>query len=98
MQGVEHSKLVYAPARETTLFHDGARKADGGSEKPTDAGQHNIKLQMQPSGPSLVTPAAWRSGRGCWMVTDMTLSWSSRGEKGLRHLTPSYSEDCPILL
>ena len=45
MQGVENSQLVYAPARETTLLHCGARKADSGSENPTDAGQHNIKLQ-----------------------------------------------------
>ena len=45
MQGVENSQLVYAPARETTLLHRGARKADSGSENPTAAGQHNIKLQ-----------------------------------------------------
>ena len=73
MQGVEHSKLVYAPARETTLFHRGARKADSGSENPTAAGQRDIKLQVQPSGPNLVTPAARRSGRGRWMETDVTL-------------------------
>ena len=45
MQGVENSELVYAPARETTLLHHGARKADGGSENPTADGQHDIKLQ-----------------------------------------------------
>jgi len=45
MQGVENSELVYAPARDTTLLHHGARKADGGSENPTADGQHNIKLQ-----------------------------------------------------
>ena len=35
-------------ARETTLptlLHRGARKADGGFEKPTADGQHDIKLQ-----------------------------------------------------
>jgi len=32
MRGVENSELVYAPARETTLLHCGARKADGDSE------------------------------------------------------------------
>jgi len=45
MQGVENSELVYAPARETTLLHHGARKVDGGSENPTADGQHDIKLQ-----------------------------------------------------
>ena len=44
MQGVENSELVYAPARETTLLHRGARKADIGSENPTAAGQRDIKL------------------------------------------------------
>ena len=48
MQGVENSELVYAPVRETTLLHRGARKADSGSETPTAAGQHNIKLQEAP--------------------------------------------------
>jgi len=45
MQGVENSELVYAPARETTLLHRGTHKADGGSENPIAAGQHDIKLQ-----------------------------------------------------
>jgi len=45
MQDVENSQLIYAPARETTLLHRGAHKADGGSERPTAAGQHYIKLQ-----------------------------------------------------
>ena len=45
MQGVGNSELVYAPARETTLLHRGARKADIGSENPTAAGQRHIKLQ-----------------------------------------------------
>ena len=45
IQGVENSQLVYAPARETTLFHRRACKADAGSEKPTGAGQHDIRLQ-----------------------------------------------------
>jgi len=31
MQGVENSDLGYVPARQTTLLHRGARKADGGS-------------------------------------------------------------------
>ena len=31
MQGVENSELGYVPARQTTLLHRGARKADGGS-------------------------------------------------------------------
>ena len=31
MQGVENSELDYVPARQTTLLHRGARKADGGS-------------------------------------------------------------------
>ena len=48
MQGVENSELVHAPARETTLLHHGARKADCGSENPTAARQHNIKLQEAP--------------------------------------------------
>ena len=33
-QGVENSELSYVPARQTTLFHHSARKADGGSENP----------------------------------------------------------------
>ena len=45
MWGVENSELVYAPARETTLLHRCARKADGGSQNPTADGLHNIKLQ-----------------------------------------------------
>ena len=45
MQGVESSELVYAPARDTTLLHHSASKADGDSENPTADGQHNIKLQ-----------------------------------------------------
>jgi len=45
MQGIENSELVYAPARETTLLHCGARKADGGSGKLTAARHHDIKLQ-----------------------------------------------------
>jgi len=45
MQGVENSQLVYAPARETTLLHCSAREEDSGSENPTVAGQHDIKLQ-----------------------------------------------------
>ena len=45
MQGVENSQLVYAPARETILLHHDACKAGGGSENPTAAGQHDIKLQ-----------------------------------------------------
>jgi len=98
MQGVEHSKIIYAPARETTLFHCVAHKADSGSEKPTAAGQHNIKLQVQPSGPNLVTSSAQRSSHGRWMVTDATLSLSSRGEQRVRRLTLSCSEGCLILL
>ena len=31
MQGVENSELGYVPARQTTLLHRGARKADCGS-------------------------------------------------------------------
>ena len=31
MQGVENSEFGYVPARQTTLLHSGARKADGGS-------------------------------------------------------------------
>jgi len=45
VQGVENSELGYVPARQTTVLHGGARKWDGGSEKPTDDGQHNIRLQ-----------------------------------------------------
>jgi len=45
LQGVENCELVYAPARENTLLHHGARKADGDSENPTTDGQHDIKLQ-----------------------------------------------------
>ena len=45
MQGVEHSKLVYAPARETNLLHRGTCKADGGPEETTATRQHDIKIQ-----------------------------------------------------
>ena len=31
MQGVDNSELDYVPARQTTLLHRGARKADGAS-------------------------------------------------------------------
>jgi len=31
MQGVDNSELCYFPARQTTLLHRGARKADVGS-------------------------------------------------------------------
>ena len=31
MQGVKNSELGYVPARQTTLLHRGARKADSGS-------------------------------------------------------------------
>jgi len=48
MQCVENSELVHVPARQTTLFHDGARKPDTTSEKPRDDGQHNIRLQETP--------------------------------------------------
>ena len=40
-----YSELGYVPARQTTLLHRGALKADGGSEKPTADGQHDIKIQ-----------------------------------------------------
>jgi len=45
MQGVENSELVYAPARETTLLHHGACKADGGPEETTATRQRDIKIQ-----------------------------------------------------
>ena len=45
MQGVENSELVYAPARETTLFHRGACKADSGPEETTATRQRDIKIQ-----------------------------------------------------
>ena len=45
MQGVENSELGYVPARQTTLLHRGARKADSGSENPTADGQRDIKIQ-----------------------------------------------------
>ena len=45
LQGVGNSQLVYTPARETTLLHRRAHNADGGSENPTAAGQHDIKPQ-----------------------------------------------------
>jgi len=31
MQGIENGELGHVPARQTTLLHGGARKADGGS-------------------------------------------------------------------
>ena len=64
MQGVENSQFVYAPASETTLLHRGARKADG-SEKPTVAGQHDIKLQ-EAAVRAQLGDASWRSGRRRW--------------------------------
>jgi len=33
MKGVENSELGYVPARQTTLFHRGARKGEGEGEK-----------------------------------------------------------------
>ena len=45
MQGVENSELVYAPARETTLLHRGACKADSGPEETTATRQRDIKIQ-----------------------------------------------------
>jgi len=84
MQGVENSRLVYAPARETTLLHRGAHKADGGSEKPTAAGQHDMKLQeaavrAQPGDPRGSAVWSWvldGHGRGGWQL-DMVVP---RGE------------------
>jgi len=38
VQFVDNIELGYVPARQTTLLHRGARKADNGSEKPTADG------------------------------------------------------------
>jgi len=62
MQGVENSELVYAPARDTTLLHHGARKADGGSENPTADRQHDIKLK----GAAVTAQPGDASGSAVW--------------------------------
>ena len=64
MQGVENSELVYAPARETTLFHRGACKADGGPEETRATRQHDIKIQetavrTQPGDASSLVVRSW---------------------------------------
>jgi len=76
MQGVENSELGYVPARQTTLFHDGARKADGASEKPTADGQRDIKLKeaavrAQPGDFSSSEVRSWEldgHGRAGWQM------------------------------
>jgi len=45
MQGVENSELVYAPARETTLLHHVACKADSDPEETTATQKRDIKIQ-----------------------------------------------------
>jgi len=69
-QGVENSELVYAPARETTLHHHGARKADGGSENPTADGHHDIKLQEA----AVTAQPGDASGSAVW-------SWALDGDR-----------------
>jgi len=87
-QGVENSELGYVPARQTTLFHHGARKVDCDSEKPTTDGQRDIRLQetvvrAQPGDTSSLVVRSWdldgHRRAGC--------NWtgSSRGEKRMRH-------------
>ena len=76
MQGVENIKLVFAPARETTLFYNSARKADGGSENPTAHGQRDIRLQeaavrAQPGDSSSSVVWSWEldgHGRAGWQL------------------------------
>jgi len=75
MQGIENSELVYAPARET------APRRTVALEKPQLLDNATSNYRKQPSGPNLVTPAALRSSRGRWVLTEVTLPWSSRGEK-----------------
>jgi len=63
MQGIENSELVFAPARETTLFH----KEDSASGKITAAQQHDIKLQeaavrAQPGDTSGLAVQSWVLG------------------------------------
>ena len=41
MQGVENSELGYVPARQTTLFHRGARKGEGEGEKEREPENHS---------------------------------------------------------
>jgi len=87
VQGAENSKLVYAPARETTLLHQSARKADSDSENPTADGQHNIKLQeaairAQPGDPSSSAVRSWEldgHGRVGWQL-DMVVPRAERSE------------------
>ena len=45
VQCAEYSELGYVPARQTTLLHRGARKADGGSDDPKADGQRDIRRQ-----------------------------------------------------
>jgi len=64
MQGVENSELVYAPVRETTLFHHSACKADGGPAETTGTRQRDIKIQeavirAQPGDTSSLTVRSW---------------------------------------
>jgi len=64
MQGVENSELVYAPARETTLLHHSACKADSGPEEPTATRQRDIKIQeaairAQPGDTSSLAVGSW---------------------------------------
>jgi len=76
MQVVVNSELGYVPARQTTLLHCGARKADGGSEKPTADGQHDIRLQeasvrAQPGDASSSEVWSWEldgHGRAGWQL------------------------------
>ena len=98
MQGVENSQLVYAPARETTLLHRGARKTDGGSENPTAAGQHNINLQeaavrAQPGDASGSAIRSWALGgiRHAGWRLDLVV------RRGETNETPSCSKGRPIL-
>ena len=70
MQGVENSELVYAPARETTLLHCGASKADGVPEETTVTRQRDIKIQeaavkAQPGDASSLAVRSWElDGQG----------------------------------
>jgi len=87
MQGVENSELDYVPARQTTLLHRGARKADGDSEKPTADGQHNIRLQetavrAQPSDARGSAVLSWEldgHGRAGWHL-DRVVPWGETSE------------------
>jgi len=57
MQGVGNSQLVDTPARETTLLHHSARKADCDSEKPTsvlkDPQPLEVTLRRESSKPNV---------------------------------------------